>query len=321
MLGLINFTTFIMYNKIDNTLALSLHVDKSLVSIMGKPDDNQDFIKETKDIINNIAGKVDATTVDYSYIQGLYRERALIHHEDGAIEVRYNKIFNNNSNEYHDPYRTFLIGQITCSNHNKLDYDRHTRACISVDESLRSSVYGSDFHIREIEIAGDTTDRSLGHQMFMSLVPWRANIQGYQFLTGQPPMKKYLRWGEHQYYHCKKFRGEKNRQWHCYPKPYDGQIIYRTEFKMYRDYLKPKGLRHHKDILINIDRWYSDNVKLFVPIWSKVPYRYRTKTYQEYPITRLIKQLRDYDGLSRYKIDTMMERIPMPPLNGCNWNS
>jgi hypothetical protein len=293
-------------------------MDKTLTSIMGKPDNNDNFIRESKDIITNIANQVNAYAVKSSYIPGLYRQKTLIAYNEGTIELRYDKIFNNKT-EYYDPYRTFLLGQATCNSNNKMDYEAHTEACLSMDMVLSSSIYWSDCHLREAELAGDSTDKALGHQMFMSLVPWKANIQGYEFIKGARPKNKWQQWGEHQYYHCRKQKCERNRQWHCYPKPYNNNIIYRTEFKMYRGYLKPNGLRHHKDILSDMGKWYSNHCKLYQPVWSKVPMRYRTSSYMEYPVTKLIKRLRD-DGYSKYNIGQMVDAMAMPPLQVCDCN-
>ena len=209
--------------SLDNN-RIYLHLDKSDISVKGRPEDNSEVAQYVPWLAQSIAVCLHEGQVREGRLQETeygWQQKLLVEYATGRITIRYNKRFRNSPVTEDERFKTYPLMHITIENYNKLDYSFHHYVCRVVDACLDQHWTTRDYHIRRAELAGDTLDQQVGEFLAMAMVPFNACIEGWECKCKSPEhpnglkRKQWVKGAEGQYYWGSKTEVDKDRE---YPK-------------------------------------------------------------------------------------------------------
>lgn len=272
-----------MNRKVDNYGKLDLHADKSVVSLKGYPRDYPNL----DTVIRDISQCGEIQKVGDHRIKGLYRRLKRYDYGDGLVDVFYDRDLSVK------PWIE-VVCSVRATSEDKTDYSKHHGRLLALDEILRA--HAMAFHISQIELAVDTTDRAVGTDLARYAFPkWQRgkHLQVVGSAEGVSVQEGVNDTGMEQYYNSR----EDFRQWHCYERAYDGGCIYRTETSFRRGYLRPKHINTHTEAMEQAEALVQANMALKMPREDKL-----RKDYRQF---KRAGKLREFTALS---LDCYMDK-------------
>ena len=310
-----------MGNKLINYGILTLHADKSVVSLKGYPRDHPNL----DTVIRDISQCGELQSVGDHRVKGLYRRFKRYDYGDGLVDVFYDRDLSVK------PWIE-VVCSIRATSADKMDYGKHHGRLLSLDKILQA--HETPFHISQIEFAVDTTDRAIGTDLARYAFPkWRRG-KSLQVVdsAGQVCVQEGVNdSGMEQYYNTR----ADNRQWHCYERACEGGTLYRTETTFRRGYLRPKRIDTHKQALEQAEALVRGNMSWKVPREDKIRKDYRQfkragkhKDFTDLPVESyldrssvgLFELLLDRTGFERAEINRRYfhtERFPQVCVHTC----
>lgn len=266
-------------SRLDN-YRIYVHLDKADISVMGRPEHNSQISQYAPLLAHSIAvclhegqvrtGRLQNT--EYGWMQKLYVEYAT-----GRITLRYDKRFRNIPLDTEEAkFQKYIMMHVTIENYNKLDYSHHHYVCRIVDACLEQHWTTRDYHIRRAELAGDTLDLTVGAELFRTMVPYNACIEGWECKGKSPEHPNGLKrraWvsgADGQYYwgsktEVDKERDHRRREWNPHIHKYGEIPIWRIELRLGWKYLSERGIRNHDQLLGQVESLYRHNVRFKRP--------------------------------------------------------
>lgn len=264
--------------RLDN-YGIYLHLDKSDISVMGRPEHSSEIAQYVPLLAQSIAECLHEGQVKKGRLQKKeygWQRKILVKYATGRITIRYDKRFRNSPDTETDQFKKFIMTHITIENYKKLDYSGHHYVCWVVDACLDQHWTTRDHHIRRAELAGDTRDQQVGEFLAMAMVPFNACIEGWECKCKNPQhpnglkRKQWLQGAEGQYYwgsktEVDKDRENRRREWNPHIHWYGDIPIWRIELRLGRKYLAERNIRSHAQLLSQMVELYTGNVRFQRP--------------------------------------------------------
>lgn len=250
-----------------NEKHLRFNIDKSQISIpqahgerFYRGNNEWEFLsKNIQGIAEDIAGRINGTVEGDYWAEKPWRRMKRITYDSGLVDVFYDRDFSKagRSNVYN-------LASVRFTSDDKVDYRGSYQARLEADTVL--SDYALGFHIYEAEMPIDTLDPETGQALrrYGVLNRWRGEARRGVDDGDRPIEQGFNQDGNRCYQNGRQF----SKDCLAYEKELGNLTIYRFEPTYRRQYLRPRKIDNHQDLLDNAGRIVSDTLCLKVP---KVP--------------------------------------------------